>query len=145
MTNRILLTFCAVLCLVSVTKALRFKNAVSFTHTIVSHCKYIQNFYIHLQYIQNVKSGRCVTIKKDENFSPLFASKCNCNPLQLWKNQDGEHVINELATHAYMDELWGAPDNGKIIGNFDLTGSNWQKWKIQEDTVCVPLSSRPIS
>lgn len=109
-----------------------------------------------MQYIQNVNSGRCVTIRKDANLSPLFASKCNCNPLQLWKNQDGEvryllltawlmiscsfveqHVINELATHGYMDELWGKPGNGEIVGIYDLTGTNWQKWKFQEATVCA--------
>lgn len=55
-----------------------------------------------MQYIQNVKSGRCVTINKDENFSPLSATKCNCNPLQLWKNQDGE--VTYLSLTKWLDD-----------------------------------------
>jgi len=47
-----------------------------------------------------------------------------------------QHVINELAMHPYMDELFGLVDNGKPVGLYDLTGLPWQKWKVNQDAVC---------
>lgn len=68
-----------------------------------------------MKYIQNVKSERCVSIRKDENLGALFASKCNCNPLQLWKSQTGDVGSLSLAVvffrvtkvpHSFLNSMW---------------------------------------
>lgn len=44
-----------------------------------------------------------------------------------------------------MDELWGKPGNGEIIGNYDLTGTTWQKWNFKKHSVCGRLYANRVT